>query len=349
LSMIDTISSRLCARSFESSAVKPSTSSPFHPAELALQERFGRRKMLEAPARRSVRDHLIPQHRDFFQQLPFILVGSIDPSGQPWASIVAGMPGFATSPDPQHLHITVLPHPDDPLARNLAIDAPVALLGIELATRRRNRLNGTVTAVDAGGWTVGVVQSFGNCPQYIQSRDFRLLDPATDSGTQHSSRNQRLSVEDQALIAGADTFFIASANLRKEDGESYGVDVSHRGGRPGFVRIDGDRTLTVPDFIGNFFFNTIGNLQVNPRAGLLFPDFSTGDVLLLRTRTNVIWDGAEVRAFQGAQRLLRFEIDGAIRFNGVLPLRSTGEPLYARELERTGTWAEAAVSAPKSS
>jgi len=151
----------------------------------------------------------------------------------------------------------------------------------------------------------------------------------------------RLSVEDQALIANADTFFIASAKLRKEDGESYGADVSHRGGRPGFVRIDDGRTLTVPDFIGNFFFNTIGNLQVNPRAGLLFLEFSTGSVLMLRTRANVIWEGAEVRAFEGAQRLLRFEIDETIRFNGVLPFRSNGEPSYARELTRTGTWTEA--------
>lgn len=320
------------------------SSSPFHPAELALQERFGRRKMLEAPGRRSVRDHLIPQHREFFQQLPFLLVGSIDESGQPWASIVAGTPGFATSPDPRHLRVDVLPHSGDPLAGNLRDGAPIALLGIELPTRRRNRLNGTVTAVDAGGWTVAVVQSFGNCPQYIQSRDFRFVEPG--GNTQQGSRDQRLSVDDRALIAHADTFFIASANLRKEDGESYGADVSHRGGRPGFVRIDDERTLTAPEFIGNFFFNTIGNLQVNPRAGLLFLDFSTGDVLMLRTRTNVIWDGAEVRAFEGAQRLLRFEIDETIRFNGVLPFRSDGEPSYARELTRTGTWAEGAITAP---
>jgi predicted pyridoxine 5'-phosphate oxidase superfamily flavin-nucleotide-binding protein len=303
--------------------------------------------MLEAPGRRSVRDYLIPQHRDFFQQLPFLLVGSIDASGQPWASIVAGTPGFANSPDPQHLHVGVLPHQGDPLTGNLVNGAPIALLGIELPTRRRNRLNGTVTAVDAGGWTVEVVQSFGNCPQYIQSRDFRFVEPMSGDGMQQSSTDQRLSVQDHALIANADTFFIASANLRKEDGESYGADVSHRGGRPGFVRIDGNRTLTVPDFIGNFFFNTIGNLQVNPRAGLLFLDFSTGDVLMLRTRTNVIWDGAEVRAFEGAQRLLRFEIDATIRFNGVLPFRSDGEPSYARELTRTGTWAEAAAEPPQ--
>ena len=316
-----------------------SQESPFHPAELALQEQFGRRKMLAMPARRFVRDHLIPQHREFFQQLPFIVVGSVDSSGQPWASIVAGAPGFAASPDPLHLRVSTLPHPDDPLASNLAEGSPVALLGIELSTRRRNRLSGTVAASSADGWTIAVMQSYGNCPQYIQSRDLYFVDKPDGPAPQRAVRRDRLSADDKALIARADTFFIASANPRKEDGESYGADVSHRGGRPGFVRI-GATTLTVPDFIGNFFFNTIGNLQVNPQAGLLFPDFSSGNVLMLRTRASVIWDGEEVRGFKGAQRLLRFEVDEAVRFNQVLPFRSDGGPYYAPELSHTGTWAE---------
>jgi uncharacterized protein len=78
---------------------------------------------------------------------------------------------------------------------------------------------------------------------------------------------------------------------------------------------------------------------------LLFPDFSSGDVLLLRTRANVIWDGEEVRSFDGAQRLLRFEIDETVRFNRVLPFRSDGSPCYAPELANTGTWEQPRFSA----
>jgi len=312
-----------------------SDASPFHPAELALQERVGRRKMLATPARRSIRDHLIPQHREFFQQLPFVVAGSIDAAGQPWASIVSGTPGFAHSPDHKHLRVDATPHPDDPLATNLALGSPVALLGIELATRRRNRLNGSVSAKDASGWTVAVTQSYGNCPQYIQSRDLHFVDSVSSP---RAVKSDRLSAADKSLITRADTFFIASSNPHREDGESYGADVSHRGGRPGFVRIDNDSTLTVPDFIGNFFFNTIGNLQVNPRAGLLFADFSTGDALLLGTRASVIWEGDELRSFAGAQRLLRFEIEQTVRLNGVLPFRSDGSVHYAPELARTGAW-----------
>jgi uncharacterized protein len=303
--------------------------SPFHPAELALQERFGRRKMLATPARRFIRDHLVQQHRDFFQQLPFVVVGSVDAAGQPWASIVSGEPGFAHSPDPHHLRVAVMPHPDDPLTADLAEGSPVALLGIELANRRRNRLNGMVSALDADSWTVAVAQSYGNCPQYIQSRDLHSVDRAAQAP---AIKGKQLSADDQSLIARADTFFIASSNPHREDGESFGADISHRGGRPGFVRIDDDHTLTAPDYMGNFFFNTIGNLQVNPRAGLLFPDFSTGDVLMLATRASVIWDGPEVRTLEGAQRLLRFQVESTVRLTGALPFRSDGRVYYAPEL-----------------
>jgi len=312
----------------------PEASSPFHPAELALQERFGRRKILAAPARRFIRHHLIQQHREFFEQLPFVVVGSVDSTGQPWASIASGVPGFAHSPDAQHIRIDVAPHPEDPLATNLAEGSPVALLGIELETRRRNRLNGTVTARDALGWTVAVNQSYGNCPQYIQGRDFHFVRPFPSPGV---IKGTSLSADDKSSIARADTFFIATSNPHRDDGESYGADISHRGGRPGFVRIDA-ATLTVPDFIGNFFFNTIGNLQVNPRAGLLFPVFTTGDVLMLATSASVIWDGDEVRSFEGAQRLLRFHIEATLRFNAALPFRSDGNVDYAPELAHTGTW-----------
>lgn len=333
----------------------PEASSPFHPAELALQERFGRRKMLAAPARRFIRGHIIQQHREFFEQLPFVVVGSVDSTGQPWASIVSDVPGFAHSPDAQHLRIDTPPHPEDPLTANLAEGSPVALLGIELETRRRNRLNGTVSARDAHGWTVAVNQSYGNCPQYIQSRDLHFVAPfgsamaaagaspvaahGTDlSASPRTIRGTTLSADDESLIARADTYFIATSNPRREDGESYGADISHRGGRPGFVRVDHDAILTVPDFVGNFFFNTIGNLQVNPRAGLLFPDFTTGDVLMLAASASVIWDGDEVRSFEGAQRLLQFHVEATLRFNAALPFRSDGNVHYAPELAHTGTW-----------
>ena len=52
---------------------------------------------------------------------------------------------------------------------------------------------------------------------------------------------------------------------------------SHRGGHTGFARSsqapDGGDLLTLPDYVGNFMFNTLGNLLDWPQAGLLFIDW----------------------------------------------------------------------------
>jgi predicted pyridoxine 5'-phosphate oxidase superfamily flavin-nucleotide-binding protein len=317
----------------------PYERSPFHPAELALQERFGHRQTLDVRARRTVRGVLIEQHRQFYAQLPFILVGSVDATGQPWASMLAGHPGFVHSPDAEHLRFDGVPIDGDPVKDGLALGAPVGVLGVQPSTRRRNRISGRVSAVDERGFTVEVVQSYGNCPQYIQSRVLDFLDSLELN--HEIIRADRLNQADRALLERSDTFYIATVNPNSADGVASGADVSHRGGRPGFVRIDDNQTITTPDFLGNFMFNTLGNLMVEPRAGLLFADFNTGDLLFAAARAEIIWDGPEVEAFAAAQRLMRFHLTKVIRLPGALPFRAKPDVEYARELAATGTWAEA--------
>ena len=53
--------------------------------------------------------------------------------------------------------------------------------------------------------------------------------------------------------------------------------------------------ITFPDFLGNFHFNTLGNLLANPKAGLLFVDFATGTTLHVWGLASIIWEGQEVR------------------------------------------------------
>jgi predicted pyridoxine 5'-phosphate oxidase superfamily flavin-nucleotide-binding protein len=316
----------------------PHERSPFHPAELALQERFGHRQTLDVRARRTVRGVLIEQHRQFYAQLPFILVGSVDATGQPWASMLAGHPGFVHSPDAKHLRFDVAPLDGDPIKNALAVGVPVGVLGIEPPTRRRNRISGRVSGVDERGFTLEVVQSYGNCPQYIQSRALDF--PDSLELNPEVIRADHLNQADRALLERSDTFYIASVNPNPADGVASGADVSHRGGRPGFVRVDDNKTITTPDFVGNFMFNTLGNLMVEPRAGLLFADLDTGDLLFAAARADIIWDGPEVQAFAAAQRLMRFHLTEVIRLPGALPFRAKPEVDYARELAATGTWAE---------
>ncbi|MEA5447365.1 pyridoxamine 5'-phosphate oxidase family protein [Leptolyngbya sp. CCNP1308] len=314
----------------------PYAASPFHAGELAIQARLGVQERMDRQGRRIIRDYLPDQHREFFAQLPYVLVGTVDGNGQPWASILVGEPGFITSPNERTLHIAAPPLAGDPLHHNLAAGADIGLLGIELHSRRRNRINGTIAAVQPDGFTVAVGQSFGNCPQYIQARrfDWRAFDPITPRPAHALTA---LGEAESAMIAAADTFFIATAYQSEAAGSASGVDVSHRGGKPGFVRIDDPQTLTIPDFSGNLHFNTFGNLELNPRAGLVFIDFEQGDLLYLTGTAEVVWDGSEVTAYEGAERLLRFHLQKGDRVEGSLPL-TWSTPEFSPFLDDTGPW-----------
>ena len=312
--------------------------SPFHAGELAIQQRAGMRERIAGVGAVAIRDHMPDQHRQFFAELQFFFIGAVDEGGQPWATMLAAEPGFIGTPDARTLDIAGGMLAGDPLQGRLHAGDHVGGLGLAPATRRRNRVNGVIAAIGDGGMRIAVAQSFGNCPQYIQHRQHHAApDVGAAGGEARVLRGAALGDEDRSLIARADTFFIASAYLDDDAGDARGVDVSHRGGRPGFVRVDDERTLTSPDFRGNFVFNTAGNLLRQPRAGLLFIDFERGDLLHLAVEAEIIWDGPEVEAFTGAERLLRFHIRDVVRNAGALPFRWT-EPQPAVQIARTGSW-----------
>lgn len=214
------------------------------------------------------------------------------------------------------------------------------LLGIDLSTRRRIRANGRIVEHDADGIRVAVAQSFGNCPQYIQLRSINAI----RAGKVHAAAVpvesfDRLDDAARTAIAAADTFFVASRS-RARDGAAYGADISHRGGRPGFMRVDDARSgnvLTIPDFRGNRYFNTLGNLTAEPRASLLFVDFQSGDLMQLQGAAEVDWDPAAAQQFPGAERLWRFHIARVWRRKAALPLRWSFSE-YAPTALQTGLW-----------
>ena len=283
--------------------------SPWHEGELAIQRSLGVAERMDATGRNFVRTFMPEQHQQFFPMLPFALFGAVDANGDVWATMRAAAPGFMQAPDASNLDIRLPRDPDDPADAGMEDAHSIGMLGIQLETRRRNRLNGAIRRDGDDGFTLRVRQSFGNCPQYIQLRQFAFV---RDPHLQASVRPVHGSVLDaraRAIVAKADTFFVASY-VDRDSGERQ-VDVSHRGGKAGFVQIGEDGVLTIPDFSGNLFFNTLGNFMVNPRAGLLFVDFTTGDMLQLTGSAEVILSSPEVAAFQGAERLWRFRPEHA--------------------------------------
>ncbi len=288
---------------------------PFHTGELRAQQLAG-----GGPPGAPIRSQMPEQHRQFFPLLPFICVGVADESGWPLATLVHGEPGFVSSPDAGQLRIAALPAVTDPARPFLKAGAGVGMLGIDLATRRRNRANGVLAQVEEHGLLVDVDQSFGNCPKYIHVRQ---LAPADRQAGLVTAFGAELPAEAAALIARCDTMFVATSS--GEAVRAGGLDISHRGGEAGFLRLE-DQVLTVPDYWGNRYFNTLGNLLLEPRASLVMVDFDSGDILQLQGLAEVHWQVTEATKDLRAEREWTFRIVRGWLRRGAFALRETLSP-----------------------
>ena len=286
----------------------------YHEGERRRQAAAGVRPMAEANAG-GVTDTIPWAAAMFLAEQPFVVVGHRDANGAVWASILHGEPGFAHALDERTIAIDAHPAAGDALVESLQ-SGPLALgvTAVEPATRRRMRLNGDGHVDDHGRIVVRAEEVYGNCPKYISTRipEARVNDDASPS----PGRGTALSPEQRTLITHADTFFVASAHA------DAGADVSHRGGRPGFVVPSEDGTrLTWPDYRGNSMFMTLGNLDVDPAAGLVFPDWATGDALQVRGRARVDDDPARAAAFPRAERVVDLDIEEVVALRGALGTR----------------------------
>ncbi|WP_321170278.1 pyridoxamine 5'-phosphate oxidase family protein [Pseudoduganella aquatica] len=310
--------------------------SPWHAGEVAMQRTVGMAERMDELGRKVIRGFMPEQHRAFFAQLPFVVLGAVDAAGDAWATLRAGRPGFLHSPDPQRLRAALPREPQDPAEAGMEHGDAVGMLGIELHTRRRNRMNGVLRRSGEDGFEVEVRQSFGNCPQYIQLRDYAFVEEPQAAPVELDA----LDGEARALVGAADSFYVATYAEVAAGGRQ--VDVSHRGGKPGFVRINADGTLTIPDFQGNMFFNTLGNIALNGKAGLVFVDFASGGLLQMSGKAELLSGdeaAADLAAFDGAERLWRFAPQRIIRRAHALPLRWFAQDNGASPAAlRTGAW-----------
>jgi predicted pyridoxine 5'-phosphate oxidase superfamily flavin-nucleotide-binding protein len=248
----------------------------------------------------------------FLSEQRLAVLSTLDKDGRVWASMRTGPPGFLHALDERTVEVAGTSHPEDPLLPNLAAPANAGMLVIHLATRHRVRVNGTAQLQPDGRIRLSTEQVYGNCPQYIQARNIlgeqkRTVGPARFG--------HELDEKAQGWIGSTDTLFIATAHAQS------GADASHRGGKPGFVRVENPKRLLIPDYAGNNMFNTLGNIESYPHAGLLFPDFESGDVLQLSGSARILWDDARIGAFKGAQRLIEFDIERVVELPQAIPLR----------------------------
>ena len=273
----------------------------FHSGEIAVQERAGVRDIAEDVGEGIV-DHLPAGATEFLERRQMAVLGTVDNSGAVWASVVTGDPGFLQVVDAHTLRIGAAKSSDDPLFQNLATEGHLALFAPDFVSSRRVRVNGRGVIRD-GAIYLTTQEVYGNCRRYLQERVFVGSRKESDEGRARADRSTRMSAAQQAQVSHADTFFIAT------DHPERGADVSHKGGNPGFIRVLDARRISFPDYNGNSMFNTLGNLSINPHAGLLFIDFDSGRTLQLAGLASIDWSPARIRTFAGAERVVDFELE----------------------------------------
>jgi predicted pyridoxine 5'-phosphate oxidase superfamily flavin-nucleotide-binding protein len=283
----------------------------YHEGELEVQNRAGVGSD-GLPADAMYRAAMPTGVQRFLAAQQLAVLSTMDAEGRVWASMRSGPPGFLRPINESTLEIGGYSHRDDPLLANLATHSETGMIVIHLAARHRVRLNGTAQARPDGRIVFTAHQVYGNCPQYIQARTVigdRDVSPAPARFGKALDQRQRQSIEH------ADTLFIATAHPHS------GADASHRGGSPGFVCVENEQRLLFPDYRGNNMFNTLGNIISNPRTGLLFPDFQSGSALQLSGRASILWDDPRMKQFEGAHRLVEFDIEQVIELPEATGLR----------------------------
>ncbi|MGD1223982.1 MULTISPECIES: pyridoxamine 5'-phosphate oxidase family protein [Streptomyces] len=276
----------------------------YHSGSRAVQDRVGVRDLADHVGR-SIGQGIRPVAAAFLEQQPMLVLGAADPgTGEVWASLLTGRPGFVRATGVRQISVTGGLRPDDPLAPALRTPGtPVGTIALDPRTRRRMRVDGRARPTPRG-LAVEADQVFSNCPKYLQRRE-TYETTGRVPGTPR--RGSRLSPAQAQSVAAADTFFLATVH-------THGADASHRGGNPGFVRVTAPGELRWPDYPGNSMFLSLGNLAADPRAGLLFVDWTTGTTLQLTgtARTEFASDG---------ERSVRFTVTGVVETPAASPLR----------------------------
>lgn len=281
----------------------------FHRGEHVVQRRAG--VSVEGRGSAGVGANIPPVAAEFLGLQRFLVLAATDEAGAAWVTVLTGPPGFATAVDDRTVIADRLPGTGDPLEGLFETERQVGVLAIEPAARKRMRVNGRGRR-HGDRLLIRTEQVYANCPKHIQTRTYANDSPSADRTALVTGE---LTADQQRWITAADTFFVGTYAA------GLGADASHRGGNPGFVSVTGGNRLTWPDYVGNSMYMTLGNLELEPRCGLLFLDWENGHTLHLTGRARVDWDRDRAAAVPGAQRLVDFDVEEVVEVVGGLPQR----------------------------
>jgi predicted pyridoxine 5'-phosphate oxidase superfamily flavin-nucleotide-binding protein len=282
----------------------------YHPGEIAVQQRADAFDPADLDGN-GLATSFDSRVSAFLSLQRWAVISGLDQEANIWVSCLWGPPGFLKAENAGSLAIHAYLPKGDPLSATFTEAGQIGIVVLDPATRRRTRINGTARS-DGKAIHISTREVYANCPKYIQRREVSSESHPIAASVESYSE---LTAPQQRWIERADTFFIGTMHAEA------GLDCSHRGGNPGFVRATGPNTITFPDYAGNNMFQTLGNLELDSRTGLLFIDFETGSTLQLTGRANVHCDKERLTSWPGAQRLIEFHVERIQETAHALPLR----------------------------
>lgn len=274
----------------------------YHEGEIAVQRRLGVRDRAERVGA-GIHDSIPPAARNFLDTQTTAVV-SVVHAGRPLVTPLTGSPGFVRAESSSTIRFRGAY--SSRLSIPLDSDFAVGSIVIDFEGRRRMRANGRGSR-DGDDLLLDVNEVYSNCPRFITPRRWEAAERSIVPGMTSDCLTSRQTT----LISSSDTFFIGTFH------PDSGADASHRGGDPGFVNVENDRTLSWPDFAGNAMLNTIGNLELEPLAALCFVDFESGDVVQVSGSARL------EHASDDDRRSMKFAIDSIIETPGALAARWT--------------------------
>ncbi|RMZ87827.1 hypothetical protein DV736_g4947, partial [Chaetothyriales sp. CBS 134916] len=291
---------------------------------------------------------LTPRAANMVQRYSLLALGTLDEDDNIWCTVWGGQPPFMKPLAQSILAIsTRVDASHDPVVQALfkgkdegeviKTSDPGPMIGglsIHLEVRGRVKLYGrmiagALSASDGQGeapnhgksgevqLVVRIDQSLGNCPKYLNKKFISSHEPSSKL----SSTATHLTAEAIGVIRQADLFFVASAHAHED------MDCNHRGGPPGFIRVYQPQDslaptqIVWPEYSGNNLYQTLGNLIVTPKAGIVVPNFDTGDVLYLTGEAQVLVGADAARVIAKSKLAVSFTVTAARLVENGLPFR----------------------------
>jgi uncharacterized protein len=252
--------------------------SVYHDGERYIQEQMGVRDKSDSLS--SMIYHEMPVvAAQFLESLNFAVVTFSTSNQELFSSVLFDINSFITILHTKEIVINLEKSsfiPDNILGeKNLNI----GLLGLEFENRMRIRVNGKGKIEDNKLFLV-IDEVYSNCPKYINDR--KIVGKVDFFNDSILDKYTTLVNECKKIIENSDTFFIATNH------ENKGSDISHKGGKKGFLKIISPTQLEFDDFPGNNMYNTLGNIYTNPNISILIVDFASNDILHINGHAKII-------------------------------------------------------------